>query len=291
VEDAVSNPYRASEPGKAVEVVLAEKVRSFLHLPIKINGEVFGVFNVSFTEPFAFGKEDQRLFMALAQRAALAIENAQLYEQTQELAVVEERSRLARELHDAVTQTLFSSSLLAETLPVLWESDQQEGRQVLAELRQLSRGALAEMRTLLLELRPAALVESSLKDLLRQLTEAVAGRTGLPVCVAAEEPCELPAEVHVALYRIAQEALNNVVKHARASQVRVSLGCLPLEQSEGVELCISDDGRGFDPGRVPPDHLGLKIMRERAQAVGAALYIDSQPEHGTQIKVVWTKDK
>ena len=214
-----------------------------------------------------------------------------------ERAVAAERSRLARELHDAVTQTLFSASLIAEALPTLWEEDQAMGREHLAMLRQMSRGALAEMRALLLELRPAALVETSLEDLLRQLGEAVMGREGMPVAVEVEGSCELADDLHVALYRIAQEALNNVVKHAKASQVIVSLRCMPrvpsssLPKGEGaevkVELCICDDGRGFDPDDVPPERMGLGIMRERAEAVGAQLKIVSQPGQGTQLTVIW----
>jgi ligand-binding sensor domain-containing protein/signal transduction histidine kinase len=213
-----------------------------------------------------------------------------------EEAVAAERSRLARELHDAVTQTLFSASLIAETLPRSWARDQEKGRRLLQELRQLSRGALAEMRTLLLELRPAALVETSLSDLLHQLAEAASGRGGVPVNVIVEGACALSPEVHIALYRIAQEALNNAIKHARAGQVTVHLSCSTFSSAETegtqrkqVELVVRDDGRGFDPAQVPPDHLGLGIMRERAEAIGATLEIDSGPEHGpgTQIRATW----
>ena len=190
--------------------------------------EVLGVIAVqSYTTENVYDEGHLNLLPTIAAQAAIAIENARLYEDAQQAAVLEERNRLARELHDAVTQTLFSASLIAETLPSLWESDQDEGRELLKELRQLSRGALAEMRTLLMELRPAALVEASLADLLRQLGEAVTGRTGLPVTVTVEGEYALPSDIHVALYRIAQEALNNVVKHARASQVVVSLSCAP----------------------------------------------------------------
>jgi signal transduction histidine kinase len=150
-------------------------------------------------------------------------------------------------------------------------------------LRQLSRGALAEMRTLLLELRPAALVEAGLEDLLQQLGEAVTGRTGVPVTVEVEGRCELPDELHVAFYRIAQEALNNVVKHARASQVDVGLHCTP--NLDSITLTIQDDGRGFDPDDVSPEHMGLNIMRERAEAVGARLEIASQVGQGTRLTV------
>lgn len=204
-------------------------------------------------------------------------------------AVAAERSRLARDLHDAVTQTLFSAGLIAEVLPEMWEADPVEGRALLAELKQLSRGALAEMRTLLLELRPSALIETPLGDLLRQLAEALVGREGLPVQVSVEGQCNLPPDVHVALYRIAQEALNNVVKHAQARQVEVSLVC--SEAPLRVGLTVRDDGKGFDRGQVPADHLGISIMQERADAIGARLDIDSAEGGGTQVSVVWEENR
>lgn len=279
-------------------IIEAEGIRASIHVPVRVAGRVFGVLNACYVRPHTFGEDEQRLFTALAQRAALAIENAQLYERAQELAVVEERSRLARDLHDSVTQTLFSISLLSETLPALWESDPDEGRHLLVEVQRLSRGALAEMRTLLLELRPAAVVEASLGDLLRQLGETVTGRTGVPVTVTVEGRCTPPTDVHMALYRIAQEALNNVVKHAQATQVVVSLRSVPPTSQEdarkvggSVELCIKDDGCGFDPACLAPDSLGLDIMRERAQSVGARLEIESQPECGTRVTVVWQDDE
>jgi signal transduction histidine kinase len=207
-----------------------------------------------------------------------------------EEAVAAERSRLARELHDAVTQTLFSASLIAETLPRSWARDQEKGRRLLTELQQLSRGALAEMRALLLELRPAALVEADLGDLLHQLAEAASGQAGLPVTVTVAGEHRLPPEVHVTLYRIAQEALNNTVKHARAEQATVHLHCTPPspgKEAGRVELTVRDDGRGFDPDRVLPHRLGLGIMGERAQAIGATLAVESEPGGGTEVRVVW----
>jgi signal transduction histidine kinase len=241
-----------------------------------------------------FDQDNLDLLVGFANQAAIAIENAQLYQKAQHLAVMEERSRLARELHDAVTQTLFSASLIAEAVPPAWEKDPDQGRELLQELRGLSRGALAEMRTLLLELRPAALVDTRLEDLLRQLAEAASGREGFPVNVIQEGEGALPPEVHVAMYRIAQEALNNVVKHARASQVSIRL-CFPRADQEEVRrghgksvlLEIIDNGRGFDVTQAPHHRLGLEIMQERAQAIGANLMIDSHPGKGTQITVLW----
>jgi GAF domain-containing protein/ligand-binding sensor domain-containing protein/two-component sensor histidine kinase len=272
-----------------------EEVRSHVCVPLKTKDAVIGVLSAGSNQLNAFDDSDLAVLQSLADQAAIAIENAHLYERAQQVAVVEERSRLARDLHDAVTQTLFSSSLIAEALPELWASDQDEGRQLLKELRQLSRGALAEMRTLLLELRPAALAEANLKDLLRQLGEAVTGRSGVPVSVSVELDCALPPDVHVALYRIAQEALNNVVKHANARQVRVTLGCTyekgTLAPGRVIELCIDDDGRGFDLDDIPPDRLGLHIIHERAQAIGASLKITSQMGHGTRVVATWKEEE
>jgi signal transduction histidine kinase len=198
-------------------------------------------------------------------------------------AVSLERTRLARDLHDAVTQTLFSASLIADVLPDLWNLNQAEGWKRLEELRQLTRGALAEMRTLLVELRPNALTEVPLPDLLRQLCESLIGRARLPIQFCGEGTRRLPAEVQICLYRITQEALNNIVKHARATQAVVR-----LHLNENASLAILDNGCGFDLTAVTPDHLGLKIMCERAEAIGAKFSVCSQPGEGTQIAVSWT---
>jgi signal transduction histidine kinase len=197
--------------------------------------------------------------------------------------VTAERSRLARDLHDAVTQTLFSASLIADVLPRLWERQPAEGRRRLEELRQLTRGALAEMRALLLELRPAALIEASLADLLRQLADAMTGRARIPVQVTVEGQGTLPPDAQIVFYRIAQEALNNIAKHAGATRATLQLRF----EAESVELSILDDGQGFDLSLVAPDHLGLGIMRERAATIGAGLQVVTRPGAGTQVIIRW----
>jgi signal transduction histidine kinase len=210
-----------------------------------------------------------------------------LYAQAQRTAQLEERQRLARELHDAVTQTLFSSSLIADVLPRLWQRDPLEAQRRLDELRELTRGALAEMRTLLYELRPTALTEVPLGDLLRPLVDAMIGHAHLPIVLTVEgqsTSAALPSDVQVALYRIAQEALNNVVKHARASRADVAL----IYRAEGVELSVRDDGQGFDTSQHPPGHLGLGIMADRANEVGAKVGVVSQPGQGTTVVVTWS---
>jgi signal transduction histidine kinase len=200
-------------------------------------------------------------------------------------AIVAERNRLARELHDAVTQTLFAASLIAEVLPDLWDMDEAEARKSTDELRQLTRGALAEMRTLLFELRPAALSQARLSDLLKQLSESVMGRQRLPICLDMVGECEIPCDVKVELYRIAQESLNNVVKYARASQVEIKIR---MEEDQ-VQMEIRDNGIGFDLHCVKPTSLGLRIMRERAEAIQAQLEVLSQPGLGTTVNLEWHK--
>jgi PAS domain S-box-containing protein len=277
VEDATRDPRVMRE------ITDPHGIRSFIHLPIKLAGEVFGVFGVHFGKPHTFGNEEQRLLEALAQRAALAIENARLYERAQHAAVLEERQRLARELHDAVTQSLFAASLLGETLPSLWRVDRERGERALSDLRRLTWGALAEMRTLLLELRPSAIIEARPGDLVQQLGQATAARADLEVDVKSTGEQRLPHDVQLAVYRLAQEALNNVVKHAAARNVSVELNVT----ADGVDLSVVDDGRGFEPQLVTAGRFGLSIMRERAESIGASLTVDSRVGAGTRVALVW----
>ncbi len=200
-------------------------------------------------------------------------------------AAIEERNRLARDLHDAVSQTLFSASLIAEVLPRIWARNPQDGQKRLEELRQLTRGALAEMRTLLLELRPAALEEAEISHLLRQLGESIAGRTRIPVEVKIDGECNASSEAKIAFYRISQEALNNVAKHSGATLVNVSLICSETD----VILTISDNGRGFYVEGNLQKSLGLGIIQERSKEIGATLQINSEMGKGTDIKVIWKK--
>jgi signal transduction histidine kinase len=260
------------------------RARSELAVPLMTKEEVIGVLNVESDRQEGFDEIDVNVLGALANQAAVAIENARLYARAQQVAAVEERQRIARDLHDAVTQTLFSSTLIAEVLPRLWERDHEEGMRRLEELRQLTRGALAEMRTLLVELMPAALADADLPDLMRQLSEATTGRARVPVQLKVEGHRPLPSVVKVSLYRIAQEALNNVAKHSAASGATLALHYADTS----VLLRVADDGRGFDPESISAEHLGLSIMRERAEDIGAEIRIYSEPGVGTEITVVWS---
>ncbi|RIK13206.1 MAG: hypothetical protein DCC51_16405 [Anaerolineae bacterium] len=230
-----------------------------------------------------FTREQLALFQSIADQLSIAIENARYFAKGEEAAAAAERNRLARDLHDAVTQTLFSAGMIAEVLPKIMERNPAEGFRRLEELRQLTRGALSEMRTLLVELRPAALNDTDLADLLGHQVNAFVARARLPVAYEHDCICNPPVEIKEVFYRIAQEAFNNIVRHAEAGHVRVHLDCRPGEAT----LAIEDDGIGFDVQAHDHEGLGLGIMRERARSVGARLEIDSRLHHGTRLRLIW----
>jgi signal transduction histidine kinase len=259
-------------------------IHSYLGVPLLVNSRPIGLLVATDKEDGPLTEEDQRILTLLASSAVIGLENARLYEEAEKAAALAERGRLARDLHDAVTQTLFSASLIAEVLPQIWEQDPEEGRRRLEQLRQSTRGALAEMRTLLLELRPAAQLQTETSELFKYLVNAFTGRTRVPVRLVIEGDYKLPDEVKISLYRIAQEALNNIAKHAEAEAVVITLLC----HAEGVKLEICDDGIGFAPDQITAEHLGLRIMRERAAALGAEWSLQTSPDHGTTIYVYWT---
>jgi len=265
--------------------VLLEGIRAWMWVPLAVKGRVIGGIGVAHTKPDNFTAHHAALALIVANQAAITMVNAQLYEQAQTLATLEERQRLAQNLHDAVNQSLFSASLIAEVLPRLWERNPDEARQSLEDLRRLTRGAMAEMRSLLAELRPLVLTDSDLGDLLRQLGDALTGRTNVPVAVTVTGQDILPAEIQVALYRLCQEGLNNIAKHADAKLVKINLHV----DAGSVTLQIRDDGCGFDTEDIPSGHYGLSMMRERAKTIGADFAITSQPGHGAEIFIRWPK--
>ena len=173
--------------------------------------------------------------------------------------------------------------MIADAIPSLWIKDQAIGQQNLEMLSVLVHGASAEMRSLLLELRPDTLRDQTLGNLLAPLAVAARARTQAAVSLNVDSDRLLPEDVTMAIHRIAQESLNNIAKHAEASKVLIDLRCGP----EGGKLSIRDDGRGFDPQAIPAGHLGVGIMRERAQQIGATLQIDSRPGSGTSIVISW----
>jgi len=258
-------------------------MRSYLGVPIVIHEEVIGFLNFDGTKTSMFTDEHVYYAQLFAQQAGQAIRNTRAYQQAQVLAATQERQRLARDLHDAVSQTLFSASVIAQTLPRFLDNNPDDVRDGLQELNRLNRGALAEMRTLLVELRPQALIETDLPTLIRNLIHAFSSRSDAEVESRINYNATLPEDVHIAVYRIAQEALNNIKKYAEATQVNIDL----VQRNSHLELRIADNGKGFDIGNIPAGHLGLKIMKERATDIEGDLTVDSKIGQGTVIELIW----
>jgi two-component system nitrate/nitrite sensor histidine kinase NarX len=264
--------------------VLLEGMHSWMWVPLTVKNRILGAIGVAHENPNHYTPHHARLALSVANQAAITMVNAELYEQAQELAALDERQRLARNLHDAVNQSLFSAAIIAEVLPRIWKQDRDLAQQSLLDLRRLTRSAQAEMRALLAELRPSTLTDSKLDELLLLLGNALSGRIDIPVEVTAPEDVILPSKVQVAFYRVCQEALNNIAKHAEANRVEIHL----TQEGAVFEMRIRDDGQGFETDEVPTGHYGLEMMSERAEAVEAKLSVTSQPGYGTELTVCWT---
>jgi len=259
---------------------------SFLGVPILSGrGENAGAFYLTDKEDAAeFSDDDQRLIETFAAHAALALENARLHERSRELSIVEERNRLARELHDAVTQKLFGLVLAAESGAALLEHDdaQQAGAQ-LQLVRELAREAMEELRSVIVHLRPAALESQGLAVALGKHVDVLRRTHKRAIELAVQGDAPVAAAVEGDAFRIAQEALHNALRHAGATRIAVVLRCEPGR----VELSVTDDGVGFDPDAagVRSRRLGLTTMAERARAAGGALEIVSAPGAGTTVRL------
>ncbi len=263
-------------------------MRSFLGVPIVARGEVIGSFYLTEKEGAAvFDADDQKAIELLAAHAAIAITNARLYERSSELSILSERNRLALELHDVVSQKLFSMVLTAETAATQLERDPAAARANVERLRELAREALDELRTLILGLRPPELERDGLAGALRKEAEMLGRVHGVEIDVHAEETTNDRHPAHperdLAALRIAHEALQNALRHARAEHVAVRLtydrGMIVVE--------VSDDGLGFEPqaAELRSRHLGLTSMEERAQELGGRLEIRSAPGAGTTVRL------
>lgn len=255
---------------------------SFMGVPIVSKGAIIAAFYLTDkrgAEHFSAG--EQRLIEMLAAHAAVAIDNARLFERSRELSVVEERNRLARDLHDSVTQTLFSVVLNAEAAATLVDRDPAEAKERLSRLREQAQGALQEMRALIFELRPPDLAADGLEATLRKHVEVLRRVRPVTIDLRVSGESALPSAVEQGLFRIAQEALNNALKHSRAARITIDLAV----DAKQALLTVCDDGAGFD---VATQHrrskrLGLTSMRERAEALGGALHIESQHGAGTRV--------
>lgn len=258
---------------------LYRNTRAWMAVPLAVRDGVLGVLRVDHAEQDFFDTERKRLLEAVGSQTALAMRHAHLLERQRDMAVMAERNRIARDLHDAVSQTLFAANLLAGTLS-RDEQLNEAARGQVATLERLNRSALAEMRMMLFELRPDALESVRLPELLQHAVEALAGRGGVEVTAdIAAEPAP-PARLRVEIYRIAQEALSNIGRHSGATHVHVGW---TLAGAGRGRLHIVDDGCGFDTAAEHPGHFGLGNMHERARTVGAQLTITSAPGEGTEL--------
>lgn len=260
---------------------------SFLGVPITVRGRVYG--NLYLTEKRGqsqFTDDDERAVITLAAQAGVAIENARLFADAQQRLALEARHRLARELHDSVSQALFSMTLETRGAQLLLEraglpADGPLGER-LANLRQLTQGALAEMRALIFELRPEALQEEGLAAAIRKQAEGVSARTEIAVDVRLpKRPIPLPAAVEEHVYRLVQEALANVAKHSGATHAAVRLR--HRRGAHELEVEVTDDGVGFDQTSPLPGHLGLRTMAQRMEQLGGSLLVHTAPGRGTRI--------
>jgi PAS domain S-box-containing protein len=266
---------------------LAE-IPSHLHaytgVPLAVGNKIVGVLSLIGQTMNQFGNEEIELMVAVGQQIGNAVETARLRQQESHLMVLQERNRLARDLHDSVTQSLYSVVLFAEAGRRKLEADQiEQAKTYLIRVNDTSQQALKEMRLFIHKLRPSVLQEEGLTRALKQRLKAVEGRSGIDHDLIVECNFDMPPSLEEALYHISQEALNNSLKHARANKVKVYLSCNEQE----VEMVISDDGRGFDmETAVSSDGIGLKSMRERAEAFNGTVTLQSEPGQGTTIKVV-----
>jgi signal transduction histidine kinase len=268
------------------QALTREGVELVVSVPLMAKGRLVGAIQLGAREVRSFAPEELSLLAAIGQQVGMAVENARLYEQAQQSATYAERSRLARELHDSVTQSLYSLTLYAEAAArMMQDGEHAQAANALREMRDTAQEALREMRLLIFQLRPPALEKSGLAAALQARLDAVETRGGIRAKLVVEGVSgaeQLPLLVQEELYHIAQEALNNALKHAHPRQVRVGLRF----NLDAVHLEISDDGAGFALESIQEGGgLGLPGMRERAERIGADLRIESAPGQGTQVLV------
>lgn len=263
------------------DVSRAVGLASVIDVPITIAGKRFGLFSMGWVDHHEINADEVRMASAMGQRAAVAIENARLYERAQHAASLEERQRLARELHDSVSQALYGISLGTRTAKTLLERDPARVGEPLEYVSGLAEAGLAELRALIFELRPESLEAEGLLAAFDKQFAAMHARHGIVMVTSLEGEPDLRLDLKEVLYRIGQEAMHNTVKHARATKAWVT-----LRTADGrVTLEVRDNGVGFDPNGEFPGHLGLRSMTERATSSGGTLTIESAPGSGTTVRI------
>jgi signal transduction histidine kinase len=259
--------------------IIMEGIRSFVHLPIVVDHKVVAVFNIGFTRPSLIGDDTTRLFSALTHRAAISIANMELFEQTKDLAVMEERNRLARDLHDSAKQKAFAALAQLGTARGILNGHGNSVTMHLNEAENLVTDVIQELTFLVQEIYPIGLQEKGLVTTLREHIFEWENRNDTMIQFVTHNEQHLPLEIEQAIYRVTQEALANVARHSQARRVDVSL----MYNGDSVQLCISDDGRGFDMNKK--HGMGLRSIRERVSSIRGTVQIQSAPGHGTRLFV------
>jgi ligand-binding sensor domain-containing protein/signal transduction histidine kinase len=262
------------------EAILAEGIRSFVHLPIIVDHKVVGVFNVGFTKPNLIGDDTMRLFSALTHRASISIANMELFEQTKDLAVMEERNRLARDLHDSAKQKAFAALAQLGTARGVLNGNANSASMHLSEAENLVSDVIQELTFLVQEIYPIALQEKGLITVLREYIFEWENHNDILVQFVDRNGRRMSLEVEQAIYRVIQEALANVARHSHARRVDMSL----VYNGDSVQLSISDNGCGFDMN-TKSHGMGLRSIRERISSIHGTMQIQSAPGHGTRLLV------
>ena len=285
-EPVVINDFNSpSLPARMASRAASRGLSRLLMVPLVLQAEIIGTLVATRgpDDPPFYAREVE-FAQAAAGSVAAAVVHTRLSIEENLKTATEVRDHLARELHDAVTQSVYSASLIAQALPTIWQRSPQEGLAGLGQLQRLVRSALAELRILLYELRPGTLAGVGLDQLLERLGDSLGGQADVSVEIDARVEVPPPQEVKEAMYRVAQEAFNNIAKHARAARVLASVVC----DRHGAVLEVQDDGVGLDPDAVEGDHMGLAIMRERAHEIGARFEIARMEPTGTRVVFRWT---
>jgi signal transduction histidine kinase len=274
---------------RMAEVAYTGSPQVYVGLPIRAQGRVVGVLSIirQVDQP-QYNVEEVTLLRSIADQVGVVVQSARLRERVEQAAIIEERTRLARDLHDSVTQSLYGATLFADAgKELIKANDLARASEYMSRTGEVIQTALKEMRLLIYELRPAMLEQVGLVGALRQRLETVERRANISVGLTAGESINLPMTVEQELYHIAQEALNNALKHAEATSVTVSL----TGNETQVFLEVSDNGRGFDYETARQQGgLGLITMRERAEKIDGKLEIATAPDKGTQVKVIVASD-
>jgi PAS domain S-box-containing protein len=256
-------------------------IHACLWAPLVVKDRLIGLLSITSQEPEGFTPRQAALATAIAQQAAVAIENAHLFDQVRDKAALEERQKLARELHDSVSQALYGIGLGAQTIRRMLDHNPALAVEPTEYVLSLAEAGMAEMRALIFELRPESLQTEGLAEALRKQVAALRARYGIEVVTTLADEPDVALDIKEALYRIAQEALHNTVKHAEATEASIRL----LSTSSEVVLEVADNGRGFDPRASFPGHLGLQSMRERVARCGGYVEITSSSGAGARVRV------